>query len=328
MVRLRRLTRDVQADVLAKVEAFNPGHSIKDRIAVTMIEDAERAGWLKPGGTIIEATTGNTGMGLVMAGVVKGYECIFTTTDKQSREKIEALRAFGAEVIVCPDVAPEDPRSCHSVSLCLERDTPNSWRAGQYDNPSNTRAHYEQTGPEIWAQTDGRITHLIAGVGTGGSISGAGRFLKERNPTIQVLGVDICGSVLTQYGDSGTFDTNEIHPCVTEGLGNDFVSANVDFDVIDDFHEVTDRDAAVMTRRIAREEGIFAGNSGGAAMVALLEMRSRFRRGDMVVVIFPDHGTRYVSKMFNDAWMREHGFLDGAAVAGSRVTPSNAGSGS
>ena len=311
MVRLRRLTQGIEADVLAKVETFNPGHSIKDRMAVKMIEDAERAGLLKPGGTIIEGTSGNTGMGLAIAAVVKGYKCIFTTTDKQSREKIDALRAFGAEVIVCPtDVDPEDPRSYYSVSSRLEQETPNAWKANQYDNLSNSQAHYEQTGPEIWEQTDGRLTHLVVGVGTGGTICGAGRYLKERNPAIQVLGIDTYGSVFKKYKDTGEFDKNEIYPYITEGIGEDFLPRNVDFDVIDHFEKVTDKDAAVMTRRIAREEGIFAGNSAGAAMAGLLQMRDRFRAGDLVVVVFHDHGTRYVNKMFNDAWMREKGFLD------------------
>ena len=311
MVRLRRLTKGIEADVLAKVETFNPGHSIKDRMAVKLIEDAERAGLLKPGGTIIEGTSGNTGMGLAIAAVVKGYKCIFTTTDKQSREKIDALRAFGAEVIVCPtDVDPEDPRSYYSVSSRLEQETPNAWKANQYDNLSNSQAHYEQTGPEIWAQTDGRLTHLVVGVGTGGTICGVGRYLKERNPTVQILGIDTYGSVFKKYKDTGEFDKNEIYPYITEGIGEDFLPRNVDFDVIDHFEKVTDKDAAVMTRRIAREEGIFAGNSAGAAMAGLLQMRDRFGKGDLVVVVFHDHGTRYVNKMFNDAWMREKGFLD------------------
>jgi len=312
LVRVNRLTRGViDADVLVKVETFNPGHSIKDRMAVKMIEDAEKAGLLKPGGTIIEGTSGNTGMGLAMVAVVKGYKCIFTTTDKQSKTKIDALRAFGAEVIVCPtDVEPEDPRSYYSVSSRLERETPNSWKANQYDNLSNRQAHYEQTGPEIWEQTGGKVTHLVVGVGTGGTISGVGRFLKEQNPKIQVLGIDTYGSVLKKYKETGVIDRNEIYPYITEGIGEDFLPENVDFDVIDYFEKVTDKDAAVMTRRITREEGIFGGNSAGAAMAGLLQMKDRFRPGDMVVVIFHDHGTRYLGKMFNDDWMREKGFLD------------------
>ncbi|MEZ5317907.1 MAG: pyridoxal-phosphate dependent enzyme [Vicinamibacterales bacterium] len=313
LVRLNRIpaAAGIRATVLAKVETFNPGNSIKDRMALKMIEDAERAGRLKPGGTIIEGTSGNTGMGLAIAAVVKGYRCIFTTTDKQSKEKVDALRAFGAEVIVCPtDVDPEDPRSYYSVSSRLERDTPNSWKANQYDNLSNSQAHYEQTGPELWAQTDGRVTHLVVGVGTGGTICGAGRYLKEQNPKIQVLGIDTYGSVFKKYKETGIFDKNEIYPYITEGIGEDFLPKNVDFSVVDYFEKVTDRDAAIMTRRITREEAIFAGNSAGAAMAGLVQMRDRFGEGDVVVVIFHDHGTRYLGKMFNDDWMREKGFLD------------------
>jgi cystathionine beta-synthase len=312
MVRLRRLTAGLtRAEVCAKVETFNPGNSIKDRMALKMIEDAERDGRLTPGGTIIEGTSGNTGMGLAIAAVVKGYRCIFTTTDKQSKEKVDALRAFGAEVIVCPtNVAPEDPRSYYSVSSRLERETPNAWKANQYDNLSNSLAHYEQTGPEIWEQTDGRLTHLVVGVGTGGTICGVGRFLKERNPRIRVWGIDTYGSVFKKYKETGVFDKNEIYPYVTEGIGEDFLPKNVDFDLIDHFEKVTDKDAAVMTRRIAREEGIFAGNSAGAAMAGLVQMADRLTDRDLVVVIFHDHGTRYLAKMFNDDWMREKGFLE------------------
>jgi cystathionine beta-synthase len=312
LVRIHSITRGViDADVLAKIETFNPGNSIKDRMAVTMIEDAERAGLLKPGGTIIEGTSGNTGMGLAIVAVVKGYKCIFTTTDKQSKEKIDALRAFGAEVIVCPtNVDPEDPRSYYSVSSRLAREIPNSWKANQYDNLSNTKAHYEQTGPEIWEQTDGRVTHLVCGVGTGGTISGVGRYLKERNSRIKVWGIDTYGSVFKKYKETGIFDKNEIYPYVTEGIGEDFLPANVDFDVIDHFEKVTDKDAAVMTRRITREEGIFAGNSAGSAMAGLLQLHDNFTRDDVVVVIFHDHGSRYLAKMYNDEWMRAKGFLE------------------
>jgi cystathionine beta-synthase len=311
LVRLNRLTRGVvAADVLAKIETFNPGNSIKDRMAVKMIEDAERAGKLKPGGTIIEGTSGNTGMGLAIAAVVKGYKCIFTTTDKQSKEKVDALRAFGAEVIVCPtNVDPEDPRSYYSVSSRLEHETPNSWKANQYDNLSNSQAHYEQTGPEIWAQTGGRIDHLVSGVGTGGTICGAGRFLKEQKASVKIWGIDTYGSIFKKYKETGVFDKNEIYPYITEGIGEDFLPQNVDFSVIDAFEKVTDKDAALMTRRIAREEGIFAGNSAGAAMAGLLQLAEHFKAGETVVVIFHDHGTRYLGKMFNDDWMREKGFL-------------------
>jgi cystathionine beta-synthase len=312
MVRINRITKGViKATVLVKIETFNPGNSIKDRMAVKMIEDAERAGKLRPGGTIIEGTSGNTGMGLAIAAVVKGYRCIFTTTDKQSKEKIDALKAFGAEVIVCPtNVDPEDPRSYYSVSSRLEKEIPNSWKANQYDNLSNLQAHYEQTGPEIWEQTDGKITHLVVGVGTGGTVTGVGRYLKERNPKITVWGIDTYGSVFKKYKETGIFDKNEIYPYITEGIGEDFLPKNVDFDVIDHFEKVTDKDAALMTRRIAREEGIFAGNSAGSAMAGLLQLKDHFRANDVVVVIFHDHGSRYLGKMFNDEWMREKGFLE------------------
>jgi cystathionine beta-synthase len=312
MVRINRITRGViDGTVLAKLETFNPGNSIKDRMAVRMIEDAERAGLLKPGGTIIEGTSGNTGMGLAIAAVVKGYRCVFTTTDKQSPEKIDALKAFGAEVIVCPtNVDPEDPRSYYSVSSRLEREIPNSWKANQYDNLSNTAAHYEQTGPEIWEQTNGRVTHLVVGVGTGGTISGVGRYLKERNPKIKVWGIDTYGSVFKKYKETGIFDKNEIYPYVTEGIGEDFLPKNVDFDVIDYFEKVTDKNAALMTRRIAREEGIFAGNSAGSALAGLLQLKDRFVPEDVIVVIFHDHGSRYLGKMFKDDWMREKGFFE------------------
>jgi cystathionine beta-synthase len=312
MVRINAITRGlVDAEVLVKLETFNPGNSIKDRMAVKMIEDAEQSGRLKPGGTIIEGTSGNTGMGLAIAAVVKGYKCIFTTTDKQSKEKVDALKAFGAEVIVCPtDVDPEDPRSYYSVSSRLEREVPNSWKANQYDNLSNSQAHYEQTGPEIWEQTGGRVTHLVCGVGTGGTISGVGRYLKERNPAIKIWGIDTYGSVFKKYKETGVFDKNEIYPYITEGIGEDFLPANVDFSIIDGFEKVTDKDAAIMTRRISREEGIFAGNSAGSAMAGLLQLREHFTAGDVVVVIFHDHGSRYLGKMFNDEWMRAKGFLE------------------
>jgi cystathionine beta-synthase len=312
LVRINSVTKGlVHATVAAKLETFNPGNSIKDRIAVRMVEDAERAGLLKPGGTIIEGTSGNTGMGLAIVAVVKGYRCVFTTTDKQSKEKIDALKAFGAEVIVCPtNVDPEDARSYYSVSSRLAKDIPNAWKANQYDNLSNAAAHYAQTGPEIWEQTAGQVTHLVAGVGTGGTISGVGRYLKERNPRIKVWGIDTYGSVFKKYKETGVFDKKEIYPYITEGIGEDFLPQNVDFDIIDHFEKVTDRDAALMTRRITREEGIFAGNSAGSAMAGLIQLRSHFAADDLVVVIFHDHGSRYLGKMFNDDWMRERGFLE------------------
>ncbi|HEY1039940.1 MAG TPA: pyridoxal-phosphate dependent enzyme, partial [Bacteroidia bacterium] len=311
MIKINNITKDIPALVLAKVETTNPGNSIKDRMAIKMVEDAEKDGRLKPGGTIIEGTSGNTGMGLAIAAVIKGYKCIFTTTDKQSKEKVDALRAFGAEVVVCPtDVDPEDPRSYYSVSSRLVNEIPNAWKPNQYDNPSNATAHYEQTGPEIWEQTGGKITHLVVGVGTGGTICGTAKFLKEKNPNIQILGIDTYGSVFKKYKETGIFDKNEIYPYITEGIGEDFLPQNVNFDLIDHFEKVTDKDAAVMTRRIPREEGIFVGNSAGSAMAGLMQMKDRFKAGDVVVVIFHDHGTRYLGKMFNDDWMRDRGFLE------------------
>lgn len=310
MVKLNTIVKDIPALVLAKVETFNPGNSIKDRMALKMIEDAEKDGRLKPGGTIIEGTSGNTGMGLAIAAIMKGYKCIFTSTDKQSKEKFDALRALGAEVIVCPtDVDPEDPRSYYSVSSRLEKETPNSWKPNQYDNPSNAQAHYESTGPEIWDQTDGKITHLVVGVGTGGTISGTARFLKEKNSNIQVLGIDTYGSIFKQYKETGSYSKDEIYTYVTEGIGEDFLPENVDFNLIDHFEKVTDKDAAIYTRKIAKEEGIFAGNSAGSAMAGIMQMKDRFKEGDVVVVIFHDHGTRYLGKMFNDDWMKSKGWL-------------------
>ena len=311
LIKINSITKDIPALVLAKVETTNPGNSIKDRMALKMIEDAEKDGRLKPGGTIIEGTSGNTGMGLAIAAVIKGYKCIFTSTDKQSKEKFDALRAFGAEVFVCPtNVAPEDPASYYSVSSRLVNEIPNSWKPNQYDNPSNSQAHYESTGPEIWEQTDGKITHLVVGVGTGGTISGTAKFLKEKNPNIKILGIDTYGSVFKKYKETGIFDDNEIYPYITEGIGEDFLPKNVDFSLIDHFEKVTDKDAAVMTRRIPREEGIFVGNSAGSAMAGIIQMKDMFKKGDVVVVIFHDHGTRYLGKMFNDDWMRDRGFLN------------------
>ena len=315
LVKLNNITKGIEATVLAKIESNNPGNSIKDRMALKMIEDAEKSGALKPGGTIIEGTSGNTGMGLAMAAIIKGYKCIFTSTDKQSKEKFDALRAFGAEVIVCPtDVDPEDPRSYYSVSSRLEREVPNSWKPNQYDNLSNTQAHYEQTGPEIWEQTEGKITHLVVGVGTGGTISGAGKYLKEKNPDIKIWGIDTYGSVFKKYKETGEFDKNEIYPYITEGIGEDFLPQNVNFDVIDGFEKVTDKDAAVMTREIALKEGIFAGNSAGAAVAGLLQLKDHFKPEDVVVVIFVDHGSRYMGKMFNKEWMMERGFIENETI--------------
>ena len=311
LVRLNKITKEVDALVLAKLETFNPGNSVKDRMAVKMVEDAEADGRLKPGGTIIEGTSGNTGMGLALAAIVKGYKLICVITDKQSKEKMDILRAVGAEVIVCPtDVDPSDPRSYYSVSKRLGEETPNSWYVNQYDNPSNAIAHYEQTGPEIWEQTDGKITHFVVGVGTGGTISGVAKYLKEKNPNIKIWGVDTYGSVFKKYHETGVFDENEIYSYITEGIGEDILPKNVDFSLIDGFTKVTDKDAAVYTRRIALEEGIFVGNSAGSAIKGLLQLKHHFKPEDVVVVLFHDSGSRYVGKMFNDDWMREKGFLN------------------
>ncbi len=318
LVKLNSVTKEIEATVLAKIESTNPGNSIKDRMAIKMIEDAEKSGKLKPGGTIIEGTSGNTGMGLAMAAIIKGYKCIFTSTDKQSKEKFDALRAFGAEVIVCPtNVEPEDPRSYYSVSSRLEREVPNSWKPNQYDNLSNTQAHYEQTGPEIWEQTEGKITHLVVGVGTGGTASGIGKFLKEKNPAIQIWGIDTYGSVFKKYKETGILDKNEIYPYITEGIGEDFLPENVNFDTIDLFEKVTDKDAALMTRDIARKEGIFAGNSSGSVVAGLLQLKDKLKPEDVVVCIFHDHGSRYMGKMYNEDWLKERGFIeDGKLTAG------------
>ncbi len=311
LVKLNKVTKEVDALVLAKVETFNPGNSVKDRMAVKMVEDAEADGRLKPGGTIIEGTSGNTGMGLALAAIVKGYKLICVITDKQSKEKMDILRAVGAKVVVCPtDVEPTDPRSYYSVSKRLGEETPNSWYVNQYDNLSNSLAHYEQTGPEIWEQTDGKITHFVVGVGTGGTISGVAKYLKEKNPNIKIWGVDTYGSVFKKYHETGIFDENEIYSYITEGIGEDILPKNVDFSLIDGFTKVTDKDAAVYTRRIALEEGIFVGNSAGSAIKGLLQLKEHFKPDDVVVVLFHDSGSRYVGKMFNDDWMRERGFLD------------------
>ena len=311
LVQLNSVTKEVDALVLAKVETFNPGNSVKDRMALKMIEDAEADGRLQPGGTIIEGTSGNTGMGLALAAIIKGYKCIFVISDKQSKEKMDILRAVGAEVIVCPtNVDPTDPRSYYSVSKRLGAETPNSWYVNQYDNPSNAIAHYEQTGPEIWEQTDGKITHFVVGVGTGGTISGVAKYLKEKNPNIKIWGIDTYGSVFKKYHETGIFDENEIYPYITEGIGEDILPKNVDFSLIDGFTKVTDKDAAVYTRKIAKEEGIFVGNSAGSAIKGLLQLKEHFKKEDVVVVLFHDHGSRYVGKMFNDDWMRERGFLE------------------
>lgn len=312
LVRLNKLNRGIKGDILVKVEYFNPGNSMKDRMAIKMVEDAEKDGLLKPGGTIIEGTSGNTGMGLALAGITKGYKCIFTMADKQSKEKIDILRAVGAEVIVCPtNVSPEDPRSYYSVAKKLNQDIPNSFYPNQYDNLSNWKAHYETTGPEIWRDTEGKVTHFAAGVGTGGSMSGTAKYLKEQNENIVSVGIDTYGSVFKKYKETGIFDENEIYPYLTEGIGEDILPKNVDFDMIDHFIKVTDKDAAVMTRKLSREEGLFIGWSCGSAVHGALEYaREHLKQGDQMVILLPDHGTRYLGKIYNDDWMRNHGFLE------------------
>jgi cystathionine beta-synthase len=311
IVRLNKVTEGIRGTVLAKVEYFNPGNSVKDRMALRMIEDAEAAGILKPGGTIIEGTSGNTGMGLALTAIAKGYKTIFVMSDKQSKEKQDILRAVGAEVVICPvDVAPDDPRSYYSVARRLNAETPNSFYPNQYDNMSNTAAHYATTGPEIWAGTEGSITHLAAGVGTGGTICGISKYLKEQHAGVFTLGIDTYGSVFKKYKETGVFDENEIYPYKTEGIGEDILPKNVDFDVIDQFIKVTDKDGALMTRRLAREEGLFVGWSCGSAVFGALEYaREHLTETDTMVVVLPDHGTRYLGKIYNDDWMRAQGWL-------------------
>jgi cystathionine beta-synthase len=311
LIRLNRITRDFPCPVLAKVDYFNPGNSIKDRMAVKMVEMAEKEGKLRPGGTIIECTSGNTGMGLALAAIVKGYKCIFTTTDKQSKEKSDILKAVGAEVIVCPtNVEPEDPRSYYSLARRLAAEIPNSFFCNQYDNLANRLAHYETTGPEIWRQTGGKITHLVCTAGTGGTVTGTAMFLKEKNPAIQIWAIDVEGSLLTKYFKTGEVDMNEVHPYVSEGFGEDFIPANYDMTVIDRFEQVSDKAGAVMARRLAREEGLFCGYSAGSCLQGLMQLKNNLKKGDLVVCIFHDHGSRYVAKIYNDQWMMERGFLD------------------
>jgi cystathionine beta-synthase len=312
LVRLNKVIgSDFPCPVYAKIEYGNPGNSIKDRMALKMIEVAEQDGRLKPGGTIIEGTSGNTGMGLAIAAIIKGYKCIFTTTDKQSKEKVDILKAMGAEVIVCPtNVEPEDPRSYYSVSKRLATEVPNSWYVNQYDNLANRLAHYETTAPEIWNQTEGKVTHVVVASGTGGTITGIGKYMKEQNPTVQMWAIDSYGSLLKKWYETGEIDMKEVHPYISEGFGEDFVPENYDKSVIDHFEKVTDKDGAVMARRIAKEEGIFVGYSAGSVVAGLLQMKAQLKPSDFVVLIFHDHGSRYVGKIFNDEWMLERGFLD------------------
>ena len=311
IIKLNKITKNWPGTILAKVDYFNPGNSIKDRMALKMVEVAEAEGKLKPGGTIIEGTSGNTGMGLALAACVKGYKCIFVTTDKQSKEKADILKAVGAEVIVCPtNVLPEDPRSYYSVAKRLGQEIPNSMYMNQYDNLANRQAHYESTGPEIWEQTEGKITHLVCTAGTGGTITGTAMYLKEKNPNIKIWAVDVYGSLLTKYYNTGEIDMNEVHPYISEGFGEDFVPQNYDMSVIDKFIQVTDKDGAVMARRIAKEEGLFCGYSAGSCLQGLQLLKEELKPTDVVVCIFHDHGSRYVGKIYNDEWMMERGFLD------------------
>jgi cystathionine beta-synthase len=320
MVKLHRVTQGIQGTILAKVEYFNPGNSTKDRMALKMIEDAEKSGILKKGGTIIEGTSGNTGMGLAITAIAKGYRCIFIMADKQSQEKINILKSMGAEVIVCPtNVEPEDPRSYYSVAKKLNQETPNSFYPNQYDNMSNTAAHYETTGPEIWNQTAGKITHYVATVGTGGSMCGTATFLKEHRKDLFALGIDTYGSVFKKYKETGQFDRNEIYPYLTEGFGEDILPKNVNFDIIDQFIKVTDKDGAIMARRLAREEGLFVGWSSGSAVHGAMEYaREHLKKDDVMVILLPDHGTRYLNKVYNDNWMKDHGFLEERSYATAR----------
>jgi cystathionine beta-synthase len=316
LVRLNRITRDVKGLVLAKVEYFNPGGSVKDRIGLSIIEEAEAEGRLKPGGTIVESTSGNTGMGLALVAAVKGYKTVFTLPDKMSMEKIRLLRAFGAEVIVTPTAVPhESPESYTEVAKRIVRETPNSILANQYYNPKNPESHYHTTGPEIWEQTGGQVSYFICGIGTGGTISGAGKYLKEKNPRIKVVGIDPKGSALREY-----YYTRKISPILktykVEGIGQDYVPGVLHFEYVDEVVEATDKESFLMTRRLTREEGIIAGGSGGTAVAGMMKISDRFTDDDVVVVILPDSGERYLTKIFNDDWMREHGFL-----TPERITP-------
>ncbi len=311
MIKLNKITKDLPGIILAKVDYFNPGNSIKDRMALKMVEVAEQEGKLKPGGTIIEGTSGNTGMGLALAACVKGYKCIFVTTDKQSKEKADILKAVGAEVIVCPtNVLPEDPRSYYSVAKRLGKEIPNSMYMNQYDNLANRQAHYESTGPEIWEQTEGKITHFVCTAGTGGTITGAAMYLKEKNPNIKIWAIDVYGSLLTNYYKTGNIDMSFVHPYISEGFGEDFLPLNYDMSVIDHFEQVTDKDGAIMARRIAKEEGLFCGYSAGSCLQGLMQLKDQLKKDDVVVCVFHDHGSRYVGKIYNDQWMMERGFLE------------------
>ncbi|MFD2550791.1 PLP-dependent cysteine synthase family protein [Bizionia sediminis] len=313
LIKLNKITADFKGHYFAKVEAFNPGHSSKDRIALYIIEQAEKQGVLKPGDTIIETTSGNTGFSLAMVSIIKGYKCILAVSSKSSADKIDMLKTMGAQVYVCPAHVPaDDPKSYYEVAKRLHKETPGSVYINQYFNALNIDAHYQSTGPEIWKQTNGKITHLVACSGTGGTISGTAKYLKEQNPDIKILGVDAYGSVLKKYHETREFDEKEIYPYRIEGLGKNLIPTATEFDVIDSFVKVTDAESALTAREIAKTEGLFVGYTSGAAMQAIKQLQEDdvFSENDLIVVIFPDHGSRYMSKVYSDKWMEEQGFLD------------------
>ncbi|HEX2662078.1 MAG TPA: cystathionine beta-synthase [Candidatus Acidoferrum sp.] len=311
LVRLNRITKGLKPEIYVKAEFLNPGGSVKDRIGMTMINEAEKQGLLKPGGTIIEGTSGNTGMGLALVAAVRGYKCVFTTTDKQSKEKVDLLKALGAEVIVCPTaVEPEDPRSYYSVAKKLAREIPNSYYPNQYDNPMNPEAHYLTTGPEIWEDSEGKITHFVCGLGTGGTISGAGKYLKEKNPGVKIIGVDPYGSLYYDFVKTGT--TIKAKTYVVEGIGEDFFPTTMNLKILDDIIQVNDEECFVVARRLAKLEGLFTGGSGGGCLSGALRLATDLGPNDFVVALLPDTGMRYLSKVYNDEWMRERGYVDAA----------------
>ncbi|TDI72312.1 MAG: cysteine synthase family protein [Bacteroidetes bacterium] len=322
LIKISRITSQMAGNFYAKVEAFNPGHSVKDRIALYIIEEAEKEGILKPGYTIIETTSGNTGFSVAMVSILKGYKCILAVSSKSSSEKIDMLKTMGAKVYVCPaHVQADDPRSYYEVAKQLQRDTPNSIYINQYFNEQNIDAHYHTTGPEIWDQTNGKITHLVACSGTGGTISGTGRFLKEQNPSIKIIGIDAYGSVIQKYHETGEFDKDEIYPYRIEGLGKNLIPSATDFDCIDSFTKVTDEESAHTARELAKTEGLFLGYTSGAAMQGIKQLSEEgaFDTESVVVVIFPDHGSRYMGKVYNDKWMAQQGFMDAESLKAESI---------